>query len=395
MNVTLALRATAALGLITISACGNLPKAGPSSTAIKNQANVYYTADTRRALVDYVVVDLSQPVVTSLEPTTTNSLGRGFGSRRGSAPTLPLGPGDIVEISLFESAAGGLFVPSDAGSRPGNFITLPQQTIDADGIITVPYAGQIKAAGRTQTAVKALIEQRLADRAIEPQAVVRLVQTKSREVAVLGDVRNPAKISISAGGERVLDVISQAGGISAPATETSVTLQRDGRTATVLFDTLLNTPSDNIYVYPGDTIYVNRDRRTFVAFGASGENGRIDFEESNLTLAEAVGKSGGLLDERADPGQVFVYRLMPARQVLAMGLQTSIKDDVLVPVIFRANFRDPSSYFLAQRFLMQDKDILYIDNAKSVEVSKVLDIIGTTTQGTIAPVVGVRNLTRN
>jgi protein involved in polysaccharide export with SLBB domain len=39
--------------------------------------------------------------------------------------------------------------PSDAGARPGNFVTLPNQILDSNGNITVPYAGTIPAAGKT------------------------------------------------------------------------------------------------------------------------------------------------------------------------------------------------------------------------------------------------------
>ena len=58
-----------------------------------------------------------------------------------------------------EAEAGGLFLPSEAGARPGNFVTLPDQMVDSDGNITVPYAGTIRAAGRTPLEVQqAIIE---------------------------------------------------------------------------------------------------------------------------------------------------------------------------------------------------------------------------------------------
>jgi hypothetical protein len=40
---------------------------------------------------------------------------------------ITLGIGDVVSITIFEAEAGGLFVPSEAGARPGNFVTLPDQ----------------------------------------------------------------------------------------------------------------------------------------------------------------------------------------------------------------------------------------------------------------------------
>ena len=56
---------------------------------------------------------------------------------------ITLGIGDIVSVTIFEAEAGGLFLPSEAGARPGNFVTLPEQIVDSNGNITVPYAGTI------------------------------------------------------------------------------------------------------------------------------------------------------------------------------------------------------------------------------------------------------------
>jgi len=75
-------------------------------------------------------------------------------------------------VTIFEAAAGGLFIPIEAGVRPGNFITLPNQNVDSKGNIAVPYAGAIRASGRTPADVQQSIVDALKNRAIEPQAVV-------------------------------------------------------------------------------------------------------------------------------------------------------------------------------------------------------------------------------
>ncbi|MCE7030859.1 polysaccharide biosynthesis/export family protein [Jiella avicenniae] len=375
--------------LLALSGCQTLPRSGPDDAVIRDNATLYFAADEKKPLTNYVLVDLTEPVLSYFPKAQRQSFRSGFGATRKGPPDLPLGVGDVVEVTLFESAAGGLFIPAEAGTRPGNFITLPRQVIDTNGYISVPYAGLIPAVGRTTEQVQDIIVQRLADRAIEPQAVINLIESRSSEISVLGDVNSPAKLAINPGGEKVLDALSRAGGISAPSAETSITLQRNGTTATVLFDDLIANPRENIFVYPGDVIYANRDRRTYLAFGASGLNGRIDFEDSDLTLAEAVGKAGGLLDGRADPGQVFLYRLVDPETLSAMGFPVTAKTEGGFPVIFRTNMRDPSAYFLAQRFPMQDKDILYVSNADSVELVKFLSVINSATSGTVAPIVDV------
>lgn len=364
-----------------LTSCTSLPSSGPAAKDVEAQATAKVTSAKKPQAVgiDYALVDLNKTVLNFVQSATTTSLVGGFGGGRGGAPTLPLGVGDIVQVSIFESQSGGLFIPNDAGSRPGNYVTLPQQTIDREGTLSVPYAGRVRAAGRAVEDVQRDIEDVLANRAIEPQVVITKVESRSAKVAVLGDVRTPSKIELTEAGERVLDVLSEAGGLSAPGVETYVTLQRRGKSATVQYDHLVATPSENIYVAPGDTILVDRERRTYLAFGASGLNGRFDFEESNLTLGEALGKAGGLLDARANPAQLMLYRTVEKGFLAKLGVDTSKFTGDTVPVIFRANLRDPGAFFAVQKFAMQDKDVIYVSNSDSVEVLKFLEILNAVT----------------
>ena len=48
----------------------------------------------------------------------------------------------------------------------------------------------------------------------------------------------------------------------------------------------------------------------------------------------------------------------------------------IIPIIFRLNLRDPSGYFLATKFEINNKDVVLVSNAFSVEASKVLTYIG-------------------
>lgn len=379
--------AAVTLAAATLHGCTGIPDDGPNARAIRAQATVRLEAGPgNKPLTDYALVDLTTEVLSFFPEKTPESLRGSFGATRNGPPVLPLGVGDVIEMSIFESSAGGLFVPAEAGSRPGNFVTLPAQTVAQDGTVSVPYVGRVAAAGRTATQIQVEIERRLADRAIEPQAVINIIRSRASEVSVLGDVRGPAKFEINPGGERVLDVISRAGGISAPSAETTVSLQRGGSTASVAFERLLSSPNENVYVYPGDLIFASRDRRTYLAFGASGLNGRIDFEDSNLTFAEAVAKAGGPLDLRAEPSAVFLYRVVDAETLSRMGIPASVKSGGGFPVIFRVNLRDPAGYFLAQKFPMQDKDILYVSDADTVEVIKFLGILNSITSGFVGPV---------
>ena len=155
---------------------------------------------------------------------------------------IRFGIGDIVSVTIFEAAAGGLFIPSEASVRPGNFITLPNQSVDAKGNISIPYAGVIQAKGRTPVEVQRLIVDALKNRAIEPQVVISMVDQRTSMISVLGEVNHPDRFPASSAGEHLLDAITRAGGPKAQGFDTWVMLERDGRRATVPLGRLSMSP---------------------------------------------------------------------------------------------------------------------------------------------------------
>jgi len=368
-----------------LAGCSQLPLAGPTQRTIVREASSSLLTERRDVALDYVLLDIDQNVLEHVLPAGPGSFFSTFGSGHGPAPTIRVGVGDVIQVTVFESGAGGLFIPAEAGVRPGNFVTLPAQTVDRNGTITVPYAGEIRAAQRTLQEIQRDIESKLANRAIEPQIIVSFVEQNATEVAVVGDVINAAnKFKIRLGGERVLDMISRAGGIKYPGYESFVTLQRKGRQATLYFPRLISTPAENVFVAPGDSIYVYREQQKYVAVGALGTAGQafglagqFTFDQEKLSLNEGVAKAGGLLDTRADPRQVFLYRLEFRDSLEKMGVDVSkfTPEQRLIPAIYRANYRDPSSFFFAQQFPMRHKDVIYVANADSIEFVKFLNYV--------------------
>jgi polysaccharide export outer membrane protein len=149
-------------------------------------------------------------------------------------------------------------------------------------------------------------------------------------------------------------------------------LDRAGRQATAPFAALINEPTNNIYIRPQDTIYVFTQPQTFVAFGASGQQGQFSFGAWRLSLAESIAKASGLNDNLADPASVFLYRGEPRRVAERLGVDCSGFTGPIIPIIYHINLRDPAGYFLATSFEMRNKDVIFASNAPSVETSKFL-----------------------
>lgn len=389
-----------------LSGCVQLPVDGPgyrdihggAAATVSNGRDPLLIYTSRDAVdYNYALIDINPLVLSVLHEIPPISFLKTFGKRRGPTPIIRVGAGDVLQTSIFEATSGGLFVPSEAAGRLGNYVTLPTQTVGGNGTISVPYAGPVQAAGRTVPEIQRDIESKLASRAIEPQVLVNMTEQNAAAVTLIGDT-GQSRIKMTGTGERILDMISKAGGAGVgpdgrfAGYELFVTLQRKGQTATVQFTRLINDPKENIFVAPGDVIYVHREHKTFVAFGAlasvggggvvaggetTGLNGLFRFGQERLALNEALAKAGGLTDLRANPSQVFLYRPEHRETLEKMGVNLSkfAPGQQLIPTVYRANFRDPSSFFFAQRFEMRDKDVIYVANSDASEVLKFLTYV--------------------
>jgi polysaccharide biosynthesis/export protein len=383
----------AILGALALAGggCSIMPSTGPEIGEIYRGGN---TDDPTR--LPYALVKITPQVIDMLASYAPR-IGTVFPDRR-PPREITFGIGDSVAVSIFEAAAGGLYIPIEAGVRPGNFITLPNQNVDTSGNISVPYAGAIRALGRTPSQVQKDIVDAIKNRAIEPQAVVSLVEQRTSLISVLGEVNTPNRFPANYAGEHILDSITRAGGPKAQGHETWVMLEREGRRATAPFGALVYEPSNNIWTHPGDTIYLYREPQTFVAFGAvsantitGGVQGVVNFDAWRISLAEGIGKAGGLNDNLAEPSAVFLYRGETRQVAERLGIDCARFPGPIIPVIYNLNLRNPDGFMLATKFQMRNKDVLYIANATSVEISKALNYFRLTVATVNDPIVAATN----
>lgn len=362
----------------SLSACAFFPANGPSRMAME-EAGSTTLPDGKKTIA---LVDIDEYTLGVLSRRPVGTLRGLFGDRR--APSnQPIGVGDSLQITIWEAASGGLFSPQSAdqvnlGSRTA---TIPDQVVARDGSISVPYAGRIRAAGRSTQQVERQIIERLQGKAIEPQVLVNLSKNVTNTVTVTGEVANGARVPLTLRGDRVMDVIAAAGGYRSASHETFVSLTRGTKTAKAPIQLLIDNPGENVFVHPGDVLTVERTPQTFTAVGATGANTVVPFGVSKLTLEEAIGRAGGAQDASADPDGIFVLRYEPT--FLASSYSTTdpkLLTKNLVPVAYHLSLRDPQAYFLARRFEMRDKDILLVTNSPLTEVSKLSHLFGMISQ---------------
>jgi polysaccharide export outer membrane protein len=379
------MKATAFLTCLTgaaLGGCSTLPTAGPTAGEVVDQA-------VKEAQTRYDILDVNDKVVSTLLAQPAESFRTRF-QTYGKPPAPKIGIGDTISVTIWEAAAGGLFGSSPTtGVSPGSrSVTIPEQVVARDSSISVPFADRIPVTGKSTVEVQRIIEQRLAEKAIEPQAIVIITKSVTYAATVSGEVVSGARVPLSVNGDRLLDLIALAGGAKAPVYDTFVRLSRDGVTATIPMETLVSDPAENIYAWPGDVLTLVRIPQTFSVFGATGQNMDISFNAEKVTLAEALAKAGGLQDLRADPAGVFLFRFEPPQVVTALNappLPTGPGGSS--PVVYRLDLSDANAYFFAQRFPVEDKDIIYVANARLNELQKFFTLLNTLTGPVITGIV--------
>jgi polysaccharide biosynthesis/export protein len=367
-----------ALSALLVSGCSTFfSSIGPSRSAIDHSAAV-------RPLPQIQVIDVNEEVTQRLAGQRSRHLFSEVLTSRPDQLQL-IGPGDFLTVSIWEAAPATLFGSLQMDPRglatPSLATTLPEQPVDGEGCITVPFAGRVPAAGKTLPDIAAEIKQRLAKKANQPEVLVLQTRNLSSTVTVVGEVTTSIRVPLTVAHERLLDALAFAAGVKQPVNKTTIQITRGEGVYALPLETIIQDPKQNVSLQPGDVITALFQPLSFTALGASGKNDEINFETQGITLAQALARSGGLIDSRSNPSGVFVFRLEKrAEAASAQGADaaaTTTTSQGLVPVVYHVDLKDPRSLFWIQSFPMRDKDVLYVSNAPVAELQKFLNLLFT------------------
>ncbi|EIJ68815.1 polysaccharide biosynthesis/export family protein [Pasteurella bettyae] len=361
---------------ISISACSTLPTSGPSQSAVMNMQQT----DSNQ-IPEVNVIELDNQTVQRLYQTQKAQQFSGLaGTLGGGEQNGTVKVGDVLQISIWEAPPAVLFGGTfgDEGQGSANLTKLPEQMVNKNGTINVPFVGNIAVAGKTPENIQSQIISVLRRKANQPQVMVRLVNNNATDVTVVRQ-GNAVRMPLTANNERVLDAVAAVGGTQENIDDITIQLTRDNQVRTLAYETLISDPSQNITLRSGDVVSLRNNPYSFTALGAVGNNQQLRFSTKGITLAEAIGKMGGLIDTRSDPRGVFIFRYIPFEQLTTTQQDTwksrGYNIGMDVPSVYRVNLLDPKAMFLAQRFPINDKDIVYVSNAPLAEFQKFLRMI--------------------
>jgi polysaccharide export outer membrane protein len=303
--------------------------------------------------------------------------------------TRTVGPGDMLEVSIWEAAPATLFGTAPVNSNSAmiatsHATTLPEQPVDDEGFIFVPFAGRIPAAGKTIQSIEGEIVGRLNGKANQPEVMVRMTRNLSSNATVVGEVNVSTRVPLVPGNERLLDALAAAAGVRQPVNKMTIQITRADNVYSLPLETIIRDPRQNVPLQPGDVVTALFQPYSFTALGATGKNEEINFETQGITLAQALARSGGLIDSRSNARGVFIFRFEPKAALAWPREPVMTTAEGMVPAVFRIDLSDPASFFAIQSFPIENRDILYVSNAPITEVQKALNVLFSVAYPTLA-----------
>lgn len=346
---------------LLMAGCAALPTSGPTGASIRSQ----------------IAADVGELGIQLVQVETVNDLPRAPApppefrpDYTPGPPTELVGPGDVLNIAIFEtgvalfgrptSTAAGAAPAFDPSARSEQF---PPMRVSDQGTIMIPFVGPLNVAGRTTSEIERMIRQALRGKSQNPQVLVSIAEGLTNSVIIGGDIARPGRLVLPTNRERLSEVIALAGGNRGEIKDLLVRVSRNDTVQEWRFSDVLDNPSYDVRIYPSDRITLIRAPRTFSVLGAPGQTSQFPFPAAKTSLIEAVAMAGGANPMSGNARAIFVFR---------NELDEAGND---VPIVYHFNMMQASSYVLAQRFDMKDKDVVYVGNALANQPSKMIQLV--------------------
>jgi polysaccharide export outer membrane protein len=355
--------AVVALATVVLGACAVMPASGPTGGRIRSDA------EPGKDHVPFRIVEVTDLASAPGAPPVPAV----FQPERYVPPTNLIAPGDVLDISVYESGVtlfgGTKSAGAGAAAAAGGFDPtaqverLPPVRVDDMGAIRLPYIGRIEVARLTSTELEAKIRAGYKGMSQNPQVMVAIRDSIGNSVILSGEVARPGRLVLPTNTETLSDVLALAGGYRGEAKDLSVRVVRQDQTVELRLSDIMAHGERDMRIYPADRIAIVRAPRSIAVMGAPGRVEQLPFSGPTISLAEALALAGGSNPGAGNAAAVFVFRFEKG------------EDGSDVPVAYHVNMMRASGYFLSQRFVMRDKDVLYIGNSEANQPSKVVGLV--------------------
>ncbi|WP_321961108.1 polysaccharide biosynthesis/export family protein [Paraburkholderia sp. J7] len=340
-------------------------------TALRTCPLTCLTPDTRAEYVYHIGINDSLQVIVWDHPELTSQ-----GGSSGGTPPLPgLSSGGGAGASAGGGTGGGtLGGAGGAGSTGGGQIGGLELRVASDGTIFFPRVGRVKVVGMTAEQVQQTLTKGLSKTIRNPQLDVRVTGFNSKQIQVLGDVRQPAGQAITDMPLSIVDALNRAGGANQDADLQNIGVTRAGVRHQVDVDSLVSTGNinQNVLLKDGDIVDVpdRANSRVFV-LGEIAHPSIVPMNRGKLTLADAIANANSIDNRTSNPHAIYVIRGIDPQP----GPNHTVKTKLATPEVYRLDMTQVDSIMLMTRFELEPRDVVYVQIAQSARFNRLLDLI--------------------
>ncbi|MEZ0469162.1 polysaccharide biosynthesis/export family protein [Luteimonas salinilitoris] len=255
-------------------------------------------------------------------------------------------PGDTILVTVWDHPE----LTTPAGSQQQAVSN--GRLVKPDGTLFYPYAGNVDVSGMTIEELRETLSNRLSKFLLEPKVDVNVVGFGSR-VSLQGAFVDTTPQELTT----VPLTLSQAIGAAQvdvdEADLSGLVLMRDQRNYRIDLDALNRNGNvaQQIYLKPGDHLFLPfNDRKEIYVIGEVLRPQAITFKTSDMTLTQALGRTGGLNPATSKGGAVYVIRGVEEMQNAPA-------------TVYHLDAKSPVAFALADRFSLRAGDVVWVGPA--------------------------------
>ena len=258
-----------------------------------------------------------------------------------------LGAADSISINL-----------TDTDDLDGTYL------IDQDGMIDLPFIGKVKLDNLTLNEAQNILLQIIQKFYKNPDLQVAIEEFNSSKVYIVGAVRNQITINLNQMPIKLIEAAIQANFNPSAADKfygTKGLLRRNNKVYKIdLLNAFQSTDEkENFYLKKDDVIFIDRNSDAIHVFGEVTKPG-VYFPNMDYSLTELISTSG-LNQLTANAKKIYVIR--------------EKFNSFLEVDIYQLDIKNPINLIVGGKFLLQEKDIVFIPPSEIVKWNRVISLL--------------------
>ena len=290
----------------------------------------------------------------------------GWITHSATSPDPLIAAGDRLDLTIWDNDESSLL-----SSPAQKVVQLPGLTVSSKGTVFLPYADEVYIARMTPDEARRAIQAKLLTLMPSAQVQLQFASGSLNSVELISGVPNPGVFPLQNRSTTLTSILALGGGIPSDVANPQIKLSRGGKLYRVSAETLMSDPGLDTTLRGGDKIFVEADKRYFLALGAAGKEAIMPFPRDHITALDAMALVGGVNQSTANPKGILILRDYP---------QSAVRSDAGGPgrdrMVFVLDLTNADGLFSAGEFGIQDRDLVLVTQSELVNTKTIFGLIG-------------------